>query len=113
MLRSDSVVDPASEVVSRTICVWIRLMRRLRTELRMPSSGTVARYTGAMSQWTLNAYSITKTIPTSVVNSRLTAWEISFSTSDRTFWRMPSVSPLRWSSNTWYGSASECLMPSA
>ncbi len=37
---------------------------------------------------------------------------ISFSTSVRTFWSRPSVSPLRWSSNTEYGSSSECRMPS-
>ncbi len=43
MLRSDSVVDPASAVVSATITFWICLMRRLSTELRMPSSGTVRK----------------------------------------------------------------------
>ena len=43
MLRSDSVVDPASAVVSATITFWIFLMRRLRTELRTPSIGTVRK----------------------------------------------------------------------
>ncbi len=54
MLRSDSVVDPASPVVSRTISTWIRLMRRLNVELRMPSNGTVSRNAGAMIQCTVN-----------------------------------------------------------
>ena len=39
--------------------------------------------------------------------------EISFSTSVRTFCSLPSVSPLRWSSNTEYGNSSEWRMPSA
>ena len=43
MLRSDSVVDPASAVVSATIFFWMRLMRRDSTELSQPSSGTVAK----------------------------------------------------------------------
>ena len=52
MLRNDSVVEPASAVVSATICFWIVLMRLLSTELRMPSTGTVRKYTGAISQCT-------------------------------------------------------------
>ena len=46
MLRSDSVVDPASAVVSATITFWICLMRRLSTELSTPSIGTVRKYAG-------------------------------------------------------------------
>jgi hypothetical protein len=55
---------------------------------------------------------MTKTIPTRDVNNTLIDAEISFSTSVRTFCNLPSVSPLRWSSNTEYGSSSECWMPS-
>ena len=55
MFRSDSVVDPARAVVSATIEVWILLMRRLRVELRTPSSGTVRKNAGAMIQCTLRA----------------------------------------------------------
>ncbi len=54
MLRSDSVVDPASPVVSRTISTWIRLMRRLSVELSIPSKGTVSSNAGAMTQCTVN-----------------------------------------------------------
>jgi hypothetical protein len=42
MFLSDSVVEPASAVVSATIVVWILLMRRLSVELRTASRGTVA-----------------------------------------------------------------------
>ncbi len=52
MLRSDSVVEPASAVVSLTISVCTFLIRRLRTELSRPSRGTVARKIGAMIQCT-------------------------------------------------------------
>ena len=38
--------------------------------------------------------------------------EMNFSMSERTFWSLPSVSPLRWSSKTEKGSASEWRMPS-
>ncbi len=55
MLRSDSVVEPASAVVSATMTRWIFLIRFESTELRTPSSGTVRRKTGAMSQWTVKA----------------------------------------------------------
>jgi hypothetical protein len=55
MLRSDSVVAPASAVVSDTICFCTVLMRLDRTELRKPSIGTVDRYTGAISQCTESA----------------------------------------------------------
>ena len=54
MLRSDSVVDPASAVVSVTMTFWIVLIFLLRIELRTPSSGTVRKYTGAITQCTLN-----------------------------------------------------------
>jgi hypothetical protein len=37
-------------------------------------------------------------MPTSDVNRTLIAVAMSFSTSDRTFCSLPSVSPLRWSS---------------
>ena len=70
-------------------------MRLLNTELMMPSTGTVSRNTGAMSQCTVKAYIITKMMPTSDVNSTLIDAEISRSTSDRTFCSLPSVSPLR------------------
>ena len=70
-------------------------MRLLSTELSTPKTGTVRKYTGAISQWTLNAYVITKMIPTSDVNSTLIAVEMSRSTSVRTFCSRPSVSPLR------------------
>ena len=43
MLRSDSVVEPASAVVSATITFCTRLMRRDSTELSQPRSGTVAK----------------------------------------------------------------------
>ena len=43
MLRSDSVVDPASAVVSATMTFWICLMRRLSTELSTPRIGTVRK----------------------------------------------------------------------
>jgi hypothetical protein len=55
MLRSDSVVAPARAVVSATITFCTVLMRRLRVELSHPSRGTVRKYTGAMTQWTLKA----------------------------------------------------------
>ena len=55
MFLSDSVVEPASAVVSATIVIWIFLMRRLSVELSTASRGIVDRYTGAMIQWTLNA----------------------------------------------------------
>ena len=55
MLRSDSVVEPASAVVSATITFWTVLIRRDSTEDSQPSSGTVAKKTGAISQCTLNA----------------------------------------------------------
>ena len=48
-----------------------------------------------MSQCTVNAYTITKMMPTSDVKSTLIDAEISRSTSDRTFCSLPSVSPLR------------------
>ena len=54
-LRSDSVVEPASAVVSATMTFWICLMRRLSTELSRPRSGTVRKYTGAITQCTLSA----------------------------------------------------------
>ena len=95
MLRSDSVVEPASAVVSPTICFWIVLIRLLSTELMMPSTGTVSRNIGAMSQCTVNAYTMTKMMPTSDVKTTLIDAEISRSTSDRTFCSLPSVSPLR------------------
>jgi hypothetical protein len=53
MLRRDSVVAPASAVVSATMTFWIVLIRLLSTELSPPSSGTVIRKAGAMDQWTL------------------------------------------------------------
>ncbi len=43
MLRSDSVVDPASAVVSATMTFWICLIRRLSTELSTPRIGTVRK----------------------------------------------------------------------
>ncbi len=43
MLRSDSVVAPASAVVSATITFWIVLILRESTELRIPSTGTVRK----------------------------------------------------------------------
>ncbi len=52
MLRSDSVVAPASAVVSPTICFCTVLILRLSTELNPPSSGTVSRYAGATDQCT-------------------------------------------------------------
>ena len=52
-------------------------------------------------------------IPTSDVNRTLIDTAISFSTSVLTFCSLPSVSPLRWSSNVEYGRSSECRMPSA
>jgi hypothetical protein len=52
MFRRDSVVEPASAVVSLTIWVCTILIRRLSTELSTPSSGTVARKIGAMIQCT-------------------------------------------------------------
>ena len=101
MLRSDSVVDPARAAVSFTIAVWTVLMRWLSVELSSASTGTHRKYAGAMIQCTLSAYTVTNTIPTSVVKSTLTEELMSRSTSVRTFWSLPSVSPLRWSSKTW------------
>src|SRR6266576_326178 len=46
---------------------------------------------------------MTKTTPTRVVKIRLIEREMNFSTSERTFWSLPSVSSLRWSSKTEYG----------
>ena len=46
------------------------------------------------------AYTMTKTMPTIVVNRMLMLAEMSRSTSVRTFCRRPSVSPLFWSSKT-------------
>ena len=54
-----------------------------------------------MIQWTLSAYTVTNTMPTSVVNRMSIEALISRSTSVRTFCSLPSVSPLRWSSKTW------------
>src|SRR5215475_21333 len=48
MLRRDSVVAPASAVVSATMTFWIVLMRRLSSELSPPSNGTVIKNAGAM-----------------------------------------------------------------
>ena len=101
MFRRDSVVDPASAAVSATIVFWTTLIRRDSTDESQPSSGTVAKYTGAISQCTLKAYTTTKTTPTSVWNTTLMAAVTSFSTSVRTFWSFPRVSPLRWSSKSW------------
>ncbi len=41
MLRRDSVVDPASAVVSFTIAFWTALIFLLRRELKPPSRGIV------------------------------------------------------------------------
>ena len=54
-----------------------------------------------MIQWTLKAYTVTNTMPTRVVNRMSMEDLISFSTSVRTFWSLPRVSPLRWSSKVW------------
>jgi K+ transporter len=43
MFRSDSVVEPARAVVSATMTFWIVLIFRERTELRVPSRGTVRK----------------------------------------------------------------------
>ena len=51
----------------------------------MPRTGTVRKYAGAMIQWTLNAYTITKMMPTRDVNRTLMLVAINFSTSVRTF----------------------------
>ena len=99
MLRSDSVVEPASAVVSATMTFWIFLIRFDSTELRRPISGTVRRKTGAMSQCTVNGVDHHEDDPDQGREQRLTAMAISFSTSERTFWSLPRVSPLRWSSN--------------
>ena len=56
---------------------------------------------------------MTKMIPTSVVKATLTAAVMNRSVSVRAFCSFPSVSPLRWSSKTEYGSCSEWRMPSA
>ena len=55
MLRSDSVVEPAKAVVSATITFWMFLIRPLNAQLSVPSSGTVARNAGTMTQCTENA----------------------------------------------------------
>ncbi len=112
MLRSDSVVEPASAVVSLTITFCTSLIRFESTELRPARTGTVRKYTGAISQCTDKAYAITNRIPTRDWNKTLMEDEISRSTSVRTFCSLPRVSPLRWSSNTWYGKSSEWRIPS-
>jgi hypothetical protein len=61
----------------------------------------------------VKAYTITKMMPTSEVKSTLIDIAMRRSTSVRTFCSLPSVSPLRWSSNVEYGRSSECRMPSA
>ena len=43
MLRRDSVVAPASAVVSATITFWMTLIFLLSTELSTPRSGTVRK----------------------------------------------------------------------
>src|SRR6185369_10506398 len=55
MLRSDSVVAPASAVVSATMTRWIFLIRRDSRELRTPRTGMVRKKTGAMIQCTVKA----------------------------------------------------------
>ena len=55
ILRSDSVVAPASAVVSRTMCFCTSLILRLSTLLNPPSSGTVSRYAGTTLQCTREA----------------------------------------------------------
>ena len=55
MLRSDSVVEPASAVVSATITFWIFLIRFDSTELSTPRTGMVSRKTGAIIQFTVEA----------------------------------------------------------
>ena len=112
MLRSDSVVAPARAVVSLTITFWMVFTRLLSEELMNASTGTVSRNAGPMDQWTENEYTITNTTPTSVVNTKFTNWLMNRSVSDRTFWSLPRVSPLRWSSKVWKGSAREWRMPS-
>ncbi len=55
MLRSDSVVAPASAAVSATITFWIVLIRRESTEESRPRTGTVSRKAGTISQCTVKA----------------------------------------------------------
>ena len=71
------------------------LIRLLSTELRTASSGTVSMNAGAIAQCALNAYTMTKITPTSVVNTMFTNAAMNRSVSDRTFCSLPSVSPLR------------------
>ena len=53
MLRSDSVVEPASAVVSATITFWIFLIRlRQHRAQHGRAAGTVRKKTGAMTQCT-------------------------------------------------------------
>ena len=55
MLRSDSVVEPASAVVSATITFWTTLIFLLSVELSQPRIGTVRKYAGAITQCTVRA----------------------------------------------------------
>ena len=100
MLRSDSVVEPASAVVSATITFWIFLIRFESTRAEDAEQGhgeQEDRRDDPVHGGGVDHHEDRR--PTSVVNSVLTAMAISFSTSARTFWSLPSVSPLRWSSN--------------
>ena len=54
MLRSDSVVAPASAVVSFTMVFWMDFTRLLNDELMKARTGTVNRKAGAMDQWILH-----------------------------------------------------------
>ena len=65
---NDSVVDPASEVVSATIIFCIFFIFLPRTELSIPSIGIEEKKIGAIIHETLIAYIVTKITPTRVVN---------------------------------------------
>ena len=95
MLRKDSVVAPASAVVSFTMVFWMTFTRLLSEELMKASTGTVSRNAGAMDQWMRHEYTITNTTPTMVVKTKFTNWLMNRSVSVRTFCSLPSVSPLR------------------
>ena len=85
MFRRDSVVAPASAVVSFTMVFWIVFTRLLSDELMNARIGTVSRNAGAMDQWIDHEYTITNTTPTIVVNTKFTNWLMNRSVSDRTF----------------------------
>ncbi len=98
---NDSVVVPASCVVSFTIVFWIIFIFLVNRLISQPSTALPKKKIAIIRQFTTADHIHTNTIPITVVNNTFMKAIINFSLSVLTLVKIESVSPLRWSSKSW------------